>query len=172
MQLLTRAPVFSSGAERVSGSWSASGGSADASFGSALVGRYAAPTFGLLGSLAGRRVNTLRAAQGDDSRNAVTRFLGLPASTVIDGRLPDTAFTQYGGQLKANWAITPTAQLVASYLRGQQDGGKRYDQLLGGDGNLTADLRNLIADHFYTRFEKSRWGILDRFTLSYSFRGR
>ena len=54
----------------------------------------------------------------------------------MDDRLPDTAFTQYGGHLKANWAITPTTQLMASYLRGQQDGGKRYDQLLGGDGNL------------------------------------
>ncbi len=86
VQLLTRAAVFSAGGERVSGSWSASGGSADASFGSSLVTRYAAPTFGLLGTVAGRRVNTLRAADGDDSRNAVTRFLGLPASTVIDER--------------------------------------------------------------------------------------
>ena len=169
VQLLTRLPAFSAGGERVSGSWSASGGSADLSFGSALVARYAAPTFGLLGTLAGRRVNTLRAADGIDSRGAVTRFLGLPASSVIDGRLPDTAFTQYGGQLKANWALTPSAQLVMSYLRGQQDGGKRYDQLLGGDGNLTADLRNLMADHFYARFEKSRLGFLDRLTLSYSF---
>jgi outer membrane receptor protein involved in Fe transport len=169
VQLLTRVPVFSPAGRRVSGSWNASFGSADASFGSALVARYAAPTFGVSGTLTGRRVNTLRPGGGEDTHNAVTRFLGLPSSTVIDGRLPDTAFTQYGGHLKANWAITPTAQVVASYLRGQQDGGKRYDQLLGGDGNLVADLRNLMADHFYARFEKARAGVLDRFTLSYSF---
>ena len=165
VQLLTRVPVFSPAGQRVSGSWNASFGSADASFGSGLVARYAAPTFGLLGTLAGRRVNTLRPGGGVDSHNAVTRFFGLPSSTVIGERLPDTAFTQYGGQLKANWAITPTAQLVASYVRGQQDGGKRYDQLLGGDGNLVADLRNLMADHFYARFEKARAGLLDRLTL-------
>ena len=58
---------------------------------------------------------------------------------------------------------------MASYVRGQQDGGKRYDQLLGGDGNLVADLRNLMADLLYARFEKARAGFLDRFTLTYSF---
>jgi outer membrane receptor protein involved in Fe transport len=169
VQLLTRSPVFSPAGRRVSGSWSASLGSADTSYGSALVARYAAPTFGLSGTLAGRRANTLRPGGGVDSHNAVTRFFDLPSSVVIGERLPDTAFTQYGGHLKANWAITPTAQLMASYVRGQQDGGKRCDQLLGGDGNLVADLRNLMADHFYARLEKARAGFLDRLTLSYSF---
>jgi len=169
VQLIGRAPQFSPSGHRLSGSWTASVGTADASFGSALVGRYAAPTFGLLGTLAGRRVNTLRPGEGVDSHNAVTRFLGLPSSVAIDERLPDTAFTQYGGQLKASWAITPTAQLTASYLRGQQDGGKRYDQLLGGDGNLVADLRNLMADAFYARFEKAQAGFLDRVSVTYSF---
>jgi outer membrane receptor protein involved in Fe transport len=169
VQLLTRAPSFGSSGRRVSGGWSAGFGSADASFGSALVGSWAAPTFGVSGTVAGRRVNTLRAGGGEDTHNAVTRFLGLPSSVVVDDRLPDTAFTQYGGHVKANWAITPTAQVVASYLRGQQDGGKRYDQLLGGDGNLVADLRNLMADHVYARLEKARAGVFDRLTLSYSF---
>jgi hemoglobin/transferrin/lactoferrin receptor protein len=169
VQLLTRAPVLSASGRRVSGSFNTSFGSADASFGSALVGRYAAPTFGLLGSLAGRRVSTLRPGGGKDSHNAVTRFFDLPSTVAIGERLPDTAFTQYGGQLKASWAVSPTAQLSASYLRGQQDGGKRYDQLLGGDGNLVADLRNLMADHLYARFEKAQAGFLDRISLTYSF---
>ena len=78
VQLLTRPAVFSSSGGHVSGSWSASGGSADLSFGSSLVTLLRGPTFGLLGTLAGRRVNTLRAADGVDSRGAVTRFLGLP----------------------------------------------------------------------------------------------
>jgi hemoglobin/transferrin/lactoferrin receptor protein len=169
VQLLTHVPQFSPEGSRLSGTWNANFGSVDTSYGSALTARYAAPHFGLSGTLAGRRANTLRPGGGEDSHNAVTRFLGLPSSAVIDERLPDTAFTQYGGHLRANWAIAPTAQLMASYLRGQQDGGKRYDQLLGGDGNLQADLRNLMADHFYIRFEKSRAGFLDRFTLAYSF---
>jgi outer membrane receptor protein involved in Fe transport len=169
VQLLTRTPAFSSGGRQASGSWSASFGSADASAGSALVGRFAATTFGLAGTLAGRRVNTLRPGGGVDSHNAVTRFLGLPSSVVVDERLPDTAFTQYGGQLRANWAIAPTAQLSAGYVRGQQDGGRRYDQLLGGDGNLVADLRNLMVDHAYARFEKTAAGLVDRLSVAYSF---
>ena len=160
VQLLTRVPVFSGAGRRLTGSWTASGGSADASAGSALALRYAAPTFGVAGTLAGRRVNTLRPGGGVDSHDAVTRFLGLPSSAAIDGRrLPDTAFTQYGGTLRANWALTPHLQLSAGYLRGQQDGGKRYDQLLGGDGNLVADLRNLMSDHFHARLERVQRGL-------------
>jgi outer membrane receptor protein involved in Fe transport len=169
VQLRTRGPQFNPSGARLSGAFNLSFGSADTSYGSSLTARYGASTFGLSGTLAARRANTLRPGEGVDSHNSVTRFFDLPSSVAIGQRLPDTAFTQYGGHLRAHWAITPTAQLVASYLRGQQDGGKRYDQLLGGDGNLVADLRNLMADHFYARFEKSRAGFLDRLTLSYSF---
>ncbi len=169
VQLLTRRPQFDASGGDVSGLWNASFGSADTSYGSSLTARYAAPTFGLSGTLAARHAGDLRPGGGTDSHNAVTRFLGLPSSAVIGEHLPGTAFTQYGGHVKANWAITPNAQLIASYLRGQQDGGKRYDQLLGGDGNLVADLRNLMADHLYARFERSRLGFLDQLTVSYSF---
>jgi outer membrane receptor protein involved in Fe transport len=169
VQLLTRRPQFNSSGGDLSGLWNASFGSADSSYGSSLTARYAAPKLGVTGTLAARHANDLRPGGGEDSHNAVTRFLGLPSSVVIEERLPDTDFTQYGGQVKANWAITPSAQLIASYLRGQQDGGKRYDQLLGGDGNLVADLRNLMADHLYTRFEKSQLGPFDELTVAYSF---
>jgi outer membrane receptor protein involved in Fe transport len=169
IQLLTRVPPFSSEGRRLSGSASLAGGSADASFGSALNAAYAAPRFGLSATLAGRRVNRLRPGAGVDSHNAVTRFFDQPSDLVVDDRLPDTAFTQYGGQLRASFALTPTTHLAGGYLRGQQDGGRRYDQLLGGDGNLVADLRNLMSDHAWLRLEQLDAGWLDRFTLSYSF---
>ncbi|HET7291733.1 MAG TPA: TonB-dependent receptor [Vicinamibacteria bacterium] len=169
VQLLTRRPQFDPSGRNVSGLWNANFGSADASYGSSLTARYAAPTVGVSGTLAARRANDLRPGEGEDSHNAVTRFFDLPSTVAIGARLPDTAFTQYGGHLKVNWAVTPTAQIIASYLRGQQDGGKRYDQLLGGDGNLVADLRNLMADHFHARFERSQLGFLDRLSVSYSF---
>jgi len=170
VQLLTRAPSFSADGHRLGGSFSAHGGSADASFGSALNLTWSGPAFGVSGTLAGRRVNTLRPGGAIDSHGAVTRFLGLPGDTALDGgRLPDTAFTQYGGRLRANWALSPSTQLSAGYLRGQQDGGRRYDQLLGGDGNLVADLRNLLADHAWVRLDRLRAGRVDRFSLSYSW---
>jgi outer membrane receptor protein involved in Fe transport len=169
VQLLTRGLSFAPDAARVAGRWSLSGGSADASYGSALDGSYASARLALGATLAGRRANRLRTGESVDSRGAVTRFLGLPSSTVVDGRLPDTAFTQYGGRLKASWALSPTSQLALGYLRGQQDGAHRYDQLLGGDGNLVAELKNLMMDLAYARWEKVGAGPFDTFSLGYSF---
>ncbi|HKY05810.1 MAG TPA: TonB-dependent receptor [Blastocatellia bacterium] len=169
VQFLSRAPVFSPGGDNLHARLGVFFNSADSGFGSSLSTTYATDNFGLVASLAGRRANTLRPGGGIDSHNAVTRFFGLSSDLVIDGRLPDTAFTQYGGQLKMSWSPAPGSTLTTSYMRSQQDGGKRYDQLLGGDGNLIADLRNLMGDLFYVRYDKVGAGWLDSFTLTYSF---
>jgi outer membrane receptor protein involved in Fe transport len=168
IQFLSESPGFTPEG-RLSGRLSASGGSADASFGSSAQVTWSSARASVVGTLAGRRGNTLRPGGGFDSHNAVTRFLGLPSRAVIGPRLPDTAFTQYGGRLRANWALTPTSLLSAAYLRSQQDGGKRYDQLLGGDGNLVAELKNLMADHAFVRWERLGAGTLARLSAGYSF---
>jgi hemoglobin/transferrin/lactoferrin receptor protein len=82
--------------------------------------------------------------------------------------MTDTAFTQYGGLLRLNYRPAPTHQITVHYQRDQQDGGKRYDQTLGGDGNLIADLRNFMLDFFYVRYEKLRLKWFDSFAVSYS----
>ncbi|MBM3769645.1 MAG: hypothetical protein FJW32_30085, partial [Acidobacteria bacterium] len=115
--------------------------------------------------LGAKRFNTLRTGGGIDSHAAVTRFLGLPAI----GRLPDTAFTSYGGSFHAQASVTSLSQLVVHYERGQQDGGKRYDQLAGGDGNLIADLRNLMLDFGYLRWQHFGREMLDRFSITTSY---
>ncbi|MEQ1645474.1 MAG: TonB-dependent receptor, partial [Pyrinomonadaceae bacterium] len=53
--------------------------------------------------------------------------------------------------------------------RSQQDGGKRYDQTLGGDGNLKADLRNLMLDFGYLRYFKAGVGFFDNFSANVSY---
>jgi outer membrane receptor protein involved in Fe transport len=170
VQFLSRPLAFSGGGRRWSGSWGTGFGSADVSYGSDLTASWAAETVALQGTIHGRRVNTLRPGQAVDTHNAVTRFLGLSSDLVLDdGRLPDTAFTQYGGSFRAAWAVSPLTQLTASYRRGQQDGGKRYDQLLGGDGNLVADLRNLMMDLATVRLERRSLGWLDSASVGYSF---
>ncbi|HLA79703.1 MAG TPA: TonB-dependent receptor [Vicinamibacteria bacterium] len=169
VQLLSHLPSVGAGGDRFSGTWNASGGSADASFGSSLRADYAGERLALSASLSGRRVNRLRPGGGLDSHNAVTRFFGLDSDLVIDERLPDTAFTQYGGSLRAAWSFDARTQLIASYTRGQQDGGRRYDQLLGGDGNLVADLRNLMLDFGYLKLDRRQLGPFDQLTLAYSF---
>lgn len=142
--------------------------SATNSFGSSSALDYAGERFGFHADLNGRRVNTMRVGNALDSHAAVTRFLGLP-STIFGERLPDTGYTFYGGTFHSQFQLRPNSQLVAHYERAQQDGGKRYDQLLGGDGNLIADLRNLMLDFGYLRYQRFAAGFADRIAVSTSF---
>lgn len=169
VQLLSRQPEFGFDKPQWNGEFNSFYTSSDNSFGSnALVG-YGTKRFGILGNLVGRRINTLRTGGGVDSHSAITRFLGLPSDITGETRLPDTAFTQYGGTLQINFAPTDDQQISSRYQRSQQDGGKRYDQLLGGDGNLIADLKNLMLDFGYLRFHKQGVGFFDNFSANVSF---
>ncbi len=132
---------------------------------------YGTKNYGVLLNLNGRRINRLRPANGVDSHGATLRFLGVP-SDFFGERLPDTAFTQYGGLLRAHLTLNENSQLIFSYARNQQDGGRRYDQLLGGDGNLIADLRNLMTDLFYVRLFKQHLGPFDNASFTFSFNGQ
>ncbi len=145
------------------------GNTADNSAGSSALWSLAGRKFGLLTNLSARRVNPLRPGGGLDSHSAFTRFFGLPSSEFIGSRLPDTAFTQYAGTVRVNWSPAPDSQVIAHYSRSQQDGGRRYDQLLGGDGNLIADLRNLMLDFGYVRYDRQRAGWFDAASVTYSY---
>ena len=165
LQFLTTSP--SGGGDRLHGSWSTGFSSADWGWGSSLALTYSANRVGMVANLAGHRVSTLRTGDELDSHSALTRFLGVPSTALYD-RDPDTAFTQYGGLFKVIFTPAAGTNISASYLRGQQDGGRRHDQLLGGDGNLIADLRNLMNDFFYLRLNQARLGWLGQFTVTYS----
>jgi outer membrane receptor protein involved in Fe transport len=167
-QLITRQPQFGYAKPETHGEFNAGFTSADLSFGGNALLSYGAERFGVLTNIMGRRVNTLRPGGGVDGHSAITRFLGLP-SDVSGARLTDTAFTQYGGTLKLSLTPTDDQQLWFHYQRGQQDGGKRYDQLMGGDGNLVADLRNLMLDFFYGRYSRQRAGFFDHFSATVSY---
>lgn len=169
IQFLSQTPSYSPDKGNLHGRIGVYFNSADLGYGSTLTTSFATKNFGLLANITGRRTNTLRPGGGIDSHNAVRRFFEVGSDIVIDGRLPDTAFTQYGGLMKMNWSPGANSQLIAGYMRGQQDGGKRYDQLLGGDGTLIGDLRNLMNDLFYVRYDKVGAGWLDGVTLTYSF---
>ena len=168
VQFLTLAPTLSDTPKRET-RLSLFGNTADASFGSSLSTSYSTQKIGLVANLTGHRVNTLRTGHERDSHNAVTRFFNLSSDLVIDGRLPDTAFTQYGGMLKLNIAPDLNNQFSINYIRSQQDGGKRFDQLLGGDGNLVADLRNFMLDFFYVRYNRLKLGWFDTFSAVGSY---
>ena len=168
VQLLTRVPGYGNTEPETHGEINTSFTSANLGFGGNTLLTYGTKRVGLLMNLAARRVNTTRPANGIDTHSAIARFLGL-RSDILGTRLPDTAFTQYGGTLHLNYSPRPDQQFVFHYQRSQQDGGKRYDQLLGGDGNLIAELRNLMLDFFYARYLKQKLGVFDNFSATFSF---
>lgn len=169
VNLITRMPVFGSDRAEFHGEINPFFNSADRSFGSSIYLSYGTDKLGGYVNINGRRINTLRTANGLDSHSAITRFLGLPSSILYD-RNPNTQFTQYGGAARLNYSPTADQQLSFFYQRSQQDEGKRFDQLIGGDGNLLADLRNLMLDFGYLRYVKQNLGIFDSgsFTVSYN----
>lgn len=169
VQLISRTPEFGFDRPVVRGELNSFFKSTDLSYGGNTILTYGTKRLGLLVNLNSRRVNTLRPGKGIDSHAAVTRFLGL-ASDILGTRLTDTAFTQYGGTLHLAYAPRNDQQITFRYQRSQQDGGKRYDQTLGGDGNLIADLRNLMLDFGYLRYVKQGLSFFDNasFTVSYN----
>ena len=169
VQLISRSPLFSADKYQTHGQFSTHYNYADHGFGSNAMVNFGDQELAVLVNLSGHRSSTLRSGGGYDTHAAVNRFLGL-RSDVLDGsRSTDTAFTQYGGLFKLSYKLTPRDFLNAHYNRAQIDGGKRFDQMLGGDGNLLADLRNFKNDFFYGRYEHVGAGLFDTVALSYSY---
>lgn len=168
IQLVSRTPQLGYAKPETHGEVSTSFTSADLSYGGNTLVTYGTRRFGFLVNASARRVNNLRPGHGLDPHSSITRFLGLP-SNILGSRLTDTAFTQYGGLFRLSYAPSSDQQLILHYQRGQQDGGKRYDQTLGGDGNLIADLRNLMNDFFYGRYLKQGVGFFDNGSLTFSY---
>jgi hemoglobin/transferrin/lactoferrin receptor protein len=86
----------------------------------------------------------------------------------MDDRLPDTGFHQLGGGLRSQWAVSSTTRASFSYMRTFQDDGDRYDQLLGGDGNLVSELNALSLDLFSARIESLGAAGFDHASFTYS----
>jgi outer membrane receptor protein involved in Fe transport len=138
-------------------------------FGSATgVLGYTAESVGATATVSARRTGSIRPGKGIDSHAAVTRFFGIPSNVLMDERLPDTGFEQVGGVGRVNWVASQRTNVVASYMRTFQDGGNRYDQLLGGDGNLVAALDGLTLDLLSVRLERLGLGPFAHMSLTYS----
>ena len=168
VQVVSQTPLFTPVKSEIHGRVSSHYNSADHGFGANSLVTFGAKDLALSVNLASHRSNTLRPGGGFDSHAAVNRFLGI-RSDVFGKRSTDTAFTQYGGLFKLVYAPTPRDQLSVHYQRAQIDGGKRFDQTLGGDGNLIADLGAFMLDFFYGRYGRFFAGPFDTFALSYSY---
>lgn len=171
VNFISQAPRYGNGNSEFHGKGNLFYTSPTNGFGGNALFTYGTRTYGLLLNTAGRRISTLGPADGVDYHAAVTRFLGLP-SDVFGRRLPDTGFTQYGTLARASFNLNDNTQFLVSYARNQQDNGKRYDQLLGGDGNNIADLRNLMTDTFYVRLFRQGLGFFDNGSFTFSYNGQ
>jgi hemoglobin/transferrin/lactoferrin receptor protein len=171
VNFISRAPAYGGTEGEFHGNMNLFYSSPTNGFGGNTLLTYGTRNYGMLLNVNARRINRLRPGGGVDSHSALTRFFGIP-SDILGERLPDTAFTQYGGLLRTNFNLNDTTQLLFSYARNQQDGGRRYDQLLGGDGNLIADLRNLMTDLFYARLVKQNLGLFDNAQFTFSYNGQ
>ncbi len=171
VNFISHAPLYGDADSEWHGNTNVFYTSATDGFGGNTLLAYGTRRYGALINLNARRINRLRPGAGLDTHAAVTRFLGIP-SDVLGERLPDTAFTQYGGLLRTSFNLDDTTQFLLSYSRNHQDGGRRYDQLAGGDGNLIADLRNIMVDLFYARLVKQRLGFFDNAQFTFSYNGQ
>jgi hemoglobin/transferrin/lactoferrin receptor protein len=170
VQFLSQVPTLAgAGGAGVHGIFAARGGTASSNVGANAALGYQAGRVGIFGNIAARTVNDMRPGDGIDSHAAVTRFLGVSSDRLMPANLPETGFNHYGGYVRANWAPTPNQQVMLNYSRTLQTDGKRYDQLLGGDGNLVADLRDLSLDFFYAKYQRIGFGWFDQVTASYSY---
>jgi len=168
INLLPPRPQAVAGRAQLHGELSPFFRSTDLAGGSSARISYGTEKVHLLGGAAFRRGQDLRAGQGGDSHAAVTRFLGLDA-TVLGNRLQDTAFTQWAAYLRFFAKLGGNQTLSMTYHRGEQLGGRRYDQLNGGNGNLLNSFDPQVLDFFYARYEKQRLGWLDSLSGTFSY---
>lgn len=169
INLLTQEAAFEpvQGGSRIHGELNAIGASGDAS------GMYdARVSFGgkrltwMFGGTA-RRLNNLRAGEGEDSRNSFFRYLGLPLADVrnlLGARLRNTGFGQYGADTKMNWRMSQDQSLTVQYLYSGIKGEHSYRDELGGPGKLLSQYFPQMVDFGYLRYEKQRLGFLDSLT--------
>ena len=108
VQFLTHTPLLAAaGAMKVGGSVAVGGETAHkGGFGAGTL-TLSKERFGFIGTFTGRKTGDYRPGNGgEDTHAAVVRFLGLPTSTFIDERMPDTGFSQKAGHLRANWLLS------------------------------------------------------------------
>ncbi len=118
-----------------------------------------------------RRADDLRTGGGIDSHSVATRLLGL-SSTVLGDRLEDTGFSQFGVRAKVAIHPRPNDVVTAQYIRGQQNGASRYDQLNGGTGNLINRFDPQALDFLAVRYDRLGLPLFDALSATVSFNGQ
>lgn len=145
----------------------ASAASADVMGSTRLSARIESESISVSGGIGATHVGDLRAGGGRDSRAAVTRFLGIPA-TPPDGRLRDTGYGMTSGHANLVARVGQTGVLLGTYLTQSQRDVTRYDRTDGGDGLYRSGFAPQRLDLAILRFEDAPGAFVDRWSATVS----
>lgn len=154
--LSQRPEVLSSGVD-ASGVVELSGATADLGAGASVYGQVRGPGLALRGGVSTRAADDLRTGGGVDSHSALTRFLGLPSSTLYD-RLPGTGFRQSGWSAAGTLPLADGSALTGVVMQERQTGVNRYDRVLGGDGLFRSEFDPQRLGFGYLRYQRNATG--------------
>lgn len=115
----------------------------------------------------GANVEDLRAGNGLDSHNAVTRFLGL-SSAILGDRQLDTRYQQSGAYGVVDVRPATGSTLHAFYMRQNQHDVTRYDRIMGGEGLYSSGFDPQQLDFASIRYGKSGVGWFDTASGTFS----
>jgi hemoglobin/transferrin/lactoferrin receptor protein len=145
----------------------ASAASADTMGSTRLSAGVESESISVSGGFGATRVGDLRAGGGGDSRAAVTRFLGLPA-TPPDGRMRDTGYGMTSGHANLVARVGQAGVLLASYLTQSQSDVMRYDRMDGGEGLYRSGFTPQRLDLAMVKFEHAPGAFVDRWSATVS----
>lgn len=168
IHVLSRRPETGAGGTRSSGSLEVTGATGDLSAGAHLFGLVRSRAYALRGATSTRAAGNLRTGGGIDSHSALTRYLGVP-STTLHQRLPGTGFRQSGWSAAGTLPLADGSAITAVVMQERQYGVSRYDRLLGGDGLFQSRFEPQRLDFGYLRYQRGATGPLAALQATLSF---
>jgi hemoglobin/transferrin/lactoferrin receptor protein len=151
--LSQRPDVLASGRD-ASGVIELTGATADLGAGASVYGQVRSAGLALRGGVSTRAVDDLRTGGGVDSHSALTRYLGVPSSTLYD-RLPGTGYRQSGWSAAGTVPFADGSALTGLVLQETQTGVNRYDRILGGDGVFRSEFDPQRLGFGYLRYQRN-----------------
>jgi outer membrane receptor protein involved in Fe transport len=153
INVLPATPDLTNGPLRISGSMEGTVASSDRSAGGTAQVAVRGPRAAILFGGGRQQIGELRGGRGLDSHAAVTRYLGLP-STSISERMPATGFEQAGAYAIAQVRPVASLRVHALFMHESQTGASRYDRVLGGQGLYRSGFHPQTLDFGLVRVER------------------
>jgi len=154
--LSQRPEVLPSGIQ-ASGLLEFTGSTADLGAGATLYGQMRSAGGAVRGGISTRAAGDVRPGRAIDSHSAITRYLGLPSSTLYD-RLPGTGYRQSGWSAAGTLPFADGSALTGIVMQQTQEGVNRYDRMLGGDGLFRSAFAPQRLGFGYVRYQRTATG--------------